>query len=251
LFAPVHSGDFVRKLTKVGTDENVVAPHRLDGMVKDLLFSSVETYGHVVAEAFPRNLAQVGWIGELLRNGVAVSVVRTVCPTNIRVSRVRARDMHDGARYDLDITKIRNEGDDYSHESYFASILDGVMHTVIDTSQCATRVSVPDSGHATLDGLLTLSNAFFRRKAGYKPIDESHIAERCIEELEEFQEKLRHQPVQILAANEELIDVMFFLFTLMKSRGMSARAIADLAAQKFTVNNHRLETGNKPHVSNT
>ena len=250
-FHTVHSGDIVRKATQDDHGNNPVAPSYLNDIVKRELFDAIENHQFVVAECFPRNEEQISWIEDIREMGVAITIIRTVCPIEVRRARVVIRDHASRERLSLDISKMEKEGEDFLGRGYFGDLLDGVPHTVVDTSKSDGFVGYKGGSEVnteSVDAMINMATCV-RRKWNTKVLNKGRCVDRAIEELVELQHLLQDGDSSTHML-EEVIDCLFFLFVLVGPDGLrySGDDLFEMFCRKFCVNVHRANTGNKPHV---
>jgi hypothetical protein len=244
------TGALVRHLMKDSTDENPVAPVRLNAIVYAKLCEVIEKYNTVVVECMPRNEEQVEWIDGMREMGISVSVIRCVCDYNVRMSRVISRDMTDPSRLELDRAKIMREGDDFCDDSYFTRLLLNVQHTEIDTTHAHPDVSSPPTmiGEHEVDGLINMA-VNIHDKLTNKEIRASRMCDRAIEELNEAKDALAQEVEVTGHASEEIIDALFFIFVALHSLGVDGDGLMSLYTRKYSVNSYRINSGTKPSAT--
>ncbi len=247
-FHTVHSGDLVRAAAQKIKEGGVIAPDSFNTIVKDALFAAVASHDTVIAECFPRNYEQVGWIRELRDAGVVVSVVRTVCDIEVRKNRVQLRDFNDPERYALDVAKIEQEGSDDAISGYFARMLRGVPHTVIDTSHTSPNASATVRAPNDIDRMIRMAECV-RSRHTMAFVDLSRCATRAVQELEEFKRAVESAGTPKDSMLEELIDALYFVMVAVGGMGYEGHDVLDMFTRKFVVNVHRVNTGSKPHAT--
>ena len=189
--------------------------------------------------------------------GVAVTVIRTVCPADVRHARVTIRDHADEKRMRLDLRKLAEEGDDWDEHGYFAQMLTGVPHTVLDTSEHDGFLGMrSDTDASGVDAMLHMATCV-RRKHSTEPLTRTRCVDRAIEELLELRGLLANAEDDGTSAFsehvlEEVVDALFFLCVLVGPDGLrkTGADLLEMFSRKFAVNVHRADTGNKPHVYN-
>ena len=244
----LHTGDLYRQHNPVIPDgESKIAPESFDDKVYDYIHSILTRPQKGISlyaiEAVPRNAAQVEWISDFAMNeGVLCPILCLYAKPDIRRTRVNSRDMGNLDRHKLSMERLDEEGDvDFWSPIDIAIDEYGLSYSALDTSD---NEYPPEYSPTSLMEMVNIANNFYNEVVDYgKELDGEKMMARAIEELYEAAEF--DDPGKRM---EELVDALWFLLLACRSTGeLSVESITAAFRHKAAVNQHRLQTGNKPH----
>ena len=248
-----HTGDLFREYDEpILKNENLAAPDSFDAVIEerinDILLSKhpyVNSIQMVAIEAIPRKESQLKFIDIARSHGWITLCVFVDADIDIRIHRIKSREMFSGRDSNPAINKL------FTETEMLTPIIEkceaGEFHYV-DTSHTdpsSLTFALPDV--SVIDIMTTAAHNILIERGKSSQIDPSRMITRTIEELNEYKESCINPDDTATQRQAELIDALWFLLLAFKGEGISSSEIYKMFIAKSDINQFREHTKTKPH----